>query len=179
MGDRLRLSRNRAKLSLGQVAEYEAVSVTYLSALERGANKPNVWDLLARLAQRYRVSSDYLLGLSEDPTPPDERRPMLLHEQEIIDLIPQLSDERRAELLDHMRVALHAQQRADNYREMAIYVERLNEVAGTDAMNVLRQMLDAVAAGNAAAALLALDAYFGRTSSGANIAQEEARQGEK
>ena len=175
MGKRLRASRNRAKLSLGQVAEYEGVSVTYLSALERGANRPNVWDLLARLAQRYRVSSDYLLGISEDPTPAAERRPLLSHEQEIMDLMPQLSDARRAELLAHMQVALDAQVRADNYREMAIYVERLNEVAGAEAMVVLRQMLDAVASGDAAAALLALEAFLGRSASSAEVAQEDAR----
>lgn len=70
VGERLRERRKRAQLTLGQVAEYEGVSKTYLSSLERGANDPNTWYLLARLAQRYHTTTDYLLGL--EAPPPEE-----------------------------------------------------------------------------------------------------------
>jgi transcriptional regulator with XRE-family HTH domain len=67
IGARLREQRQKSKLSLGQVGEYEGVSPQYLSDLERGRNHPSVWDLLARLAQRYGCTTDYLLGLDAGP----------------------------------------------------------------------------------------------------------------
>lgn len=67
IGDRLKEQRERAGLSLGQVAEYEATSAQYLWKLEKGENSPPTWPLLARLARRYRCSVDYLLGVTDDP----------------------------------------------------------------------------------------------------------------
>jgi transcriptional regulator with XRE-family HTH domain len=69
VGERLRNRREQARLTLGQVGEYEHLSAQYLSRLERGVNDPGVWDLLARLAKRYNTSTDYLLGLTDDPRP--------------------------------------------------------------------------------------------------------------
>lgn len=70
VGQRLREQRKRAKLSLGQVAEYEGIGLQYLSKLERGVNSPPAWVLLARLAVRYGTTTDYLLGLAESSLPP-------------------------------------------------------------------------------------------------------------
>lgn len=70
VGQRLREQRKRAKLSLGQVAEYEGIGLQYLSKLERGVNSPPAWVLLAKLAIRYGTTTDYLLGLTESPLPP-------------------------------------------------------------------------------------------------------------
>lgn len=67
IGKRLRERRNKAGLTLGQVTEYEGISKSYLSDLERGVNAPNVWELIARLARRYHTTTDYLLGLTDDP----------------------------------------------------------------------------------------------------------------
>jgi len=66
---RLKERREATGLSQGQVAEYEGISTSYLSGLERGYNAPAVWPLLARLARRYRTNTDYLLGLTDDPRP--------------------------------------------------------------------------------------------------------------
>jgi transcriptional regulator with XRE-family HTH domain len=66
IGERLRQQRERLKLTLGQVAEYEDIGRQYLSKLELGINTPPTWPLLARLARRYHVSSDYLLGLVDN-----------------------------------------------------------------------------------------------------------------
>lgn len=63
--------REAADLSQGQVSVLEGVSPQYLSKLENGVNSPNVWPLLARLARRYHTTTDYLLGISEDPNPPE------------------------------------------------------------------------------------------------------------
>lgn len=70
VGQRLRDVRERAGLSLGQVAEYEDIGRQYLSKLELGVNNPPAWALLARLAQRYHTTTDYLLGL--DAPAPEE-----------------------------------------------------------------------------------------------------------
>ena len=67
IGERLREQRERNGLTLGQVAEYDGLTRQYLSNLELGRNEPSVWPLLAKLARRYNVSADYLLGLTDDP----------------------------------------------------------------------------------------------------------------
>lgn len=68
-GERLRLMREQQGLSIRAVARQEQISPSYLSGLERGENAPNVWPLLARLARRYGTTTDYLLGLTDDPRP--------------------------------------------------------------------------------------------------------------
>ncbi len=68
-GERLRQVRKKRGLTIRAVAKYEQISPSYLSGLERGENAPNAWPLLARLARRYRTSTDYLLGLTDDPRP--------------------------------------------------------------------------------------------------------------
>ncbi|MCC9078840.1 helix-turn-helix domain-containing protein [Litorilinea aerophila] len=61
--------REQQGLSIRAVARQEQISPSYLSGLERGENAPNVWPLLARLARRYGTTTDYLLGLTDDPRP--------------------------------------------------------------------------------------------------------------
>lgn len=73
IGRRLREQREKAKLTQGQVAVYEGCDVNYISKLERGVNRPNVWPMLAHLAKRYGTTSDYLLGLNDDPSPVAEQ----------------------------------------------------------------------------------------------------------
>lgn len=75
MGERLRERREAAGLSAGQVEEYENIGRQYLSKLELGTNRPPTWGLLARLARRYRTTTDYLLGLTDDPSPGEQRDP--------------------------------------------------------------------------------------------------------
>lgn len=70
---RLAERREAVGLSQGQVGLLEEVSPQYLSKLENGVNDPAVWALLGRLARRYRTTSDYLLGLSDDPSPAAEQ----------------------------------------------------------------------------------------------------------
>lgn len=67
--ERLKERREKAGLTQGQVSEYEEISRSYISNLERGQNAPEVWGLLAKLAKRYNTSTDYLLGLTDDPRP--------------------------------------------------------------------------------------------------------------
>ena len=92
VGQRLRKMREDAGLTLGQVSAYEDVSAQYLSGLELGKNSPNVWPLLAKLARRYNTTADYLLGLTDDPSPRGE-------ESEIFGVFDRLSRHRQDDLL--------------------------------------------------------------------------------
>lgn len=95
VGERLRNQREQARLTLGQVGEYEHLSAQYLSRLERGVNDPAVWGLLARLAKRYSTSTDYLLGLTDDPRPPASAQ-VLEEEKAEYQTQRSLTDEQRA-----------------------------------------------------------------------------------
>lgn len=91
-GERLREQRNKAGLTQGQVETYEGITKQYLSDLERGRNDPNVWSLIARLAKRYHCSTDYLLGLTDDPSPTGQA-------SEIQRIYDRLSPERQRDVL--------------------------------------------------------------------------------
>lgn len=170
-GERLRRQRERVALTLGQVAEYEGVSKTYLSALEREVNSPNVWPLLARLAERYRTSADYLLGLSDDPSP---RRGEALPEalREVLELAVQWPDARQQELLAHAKV-LDAAQRAANLGE---YDRLMAMFAAAEDGPVLVAMIDdllrAVDAGDAPA----VRRLLGRIAEGRGAAAQQPQQ---
>lgn len=99
VGERLRKTRQTAGLTLGQVGEYEGVTPQYLSDLERGRNQPNTWQLLAKLAQRYQTSADYLLGLT--PAPP----PVLAREEEqLLRMWAELDADQRNLVLDMLGI---------------------------------------------------------------------------
>ena len=93
VGERLREQREALDLTLKQVASQEGITLQYLSKLERGINDPSVWHLLARLALRYGCSTDYLLGLTDDPAPAGRT-------SEIEQVYERLSEARRADVLD-------------------------------------------------------------------------------
>ena len=67
IGERFREARERAHLSQGQVAEYAETGQGYLSDIELNKRWPSTWGLIGRLAKLYGTSTDYLLGLTDDP----------------------------------------------------------------------------------------------------------------
>ena len=93
MGERLREQRESLGLTLKQVADQEGITLQYLSKLERGINDPSVWHLLARLAERYGCSTDYLLGIADDPAPAGQT-------SEIEAIFQRLSQARQADVLE-------------------------------------------------------------------------------
>lgn len=117
IGNRLRESRELAKLKQGQVAEYEDISKSYVSQLESGDNQPN-WELLARLARRYKVSADYILGLIDKPMPIERKQvpaaTLSIREQgefyapravdEMVRLMWDLSEERQRAILNVAKI---------------------------------------------------------------------------
>ena len=113
---RLRERREQAGLTQGQVAQYEGITPQYLYKLEQGVNNPPAWPLLAKLARRYRCTTDYLLGLTENPQgyAPTPELPEAV--AELVELAGELSAGRQGEQLEHARVLVAAEQEA-NLRE--------------------------------------------------------------
>ena len=73
LGDRFRAARERAGLSQGQVAAYAQTGQGYISDIEHDKRWPSTWTLLIKLADKYGVSVDYLVGNTDDPRKPDGR----------------------------------------------------------------------------------------------------------
>lgn len=63
LAKKLALARKKSKLSQARVAKHIEVSPSAISAYELGEVTPSLENLI-RLADLYRVSADYLLGIS-------------------------------------------------------------------------------------------------------------------
>jgi len=101
---RLRDRRERRNLKNSQVALYLGLSTAHISNIENGNREPSL-DLLARLADYYRCSVDYLLGLTDDPRPASKQA---LSEAAVdaVNLIDSLPPERRAAAVGVLRTVL-------------------------------------------------------------------------
>jgi transcriptional regulator with XRE-family HTH domain len=78
VGPRLREARKGRKLTLADVAERTAISVSTLSRLESGLRRPSL-DLLIPLARVYRVPLDDLVGAPPSGDPRIHPRPVRKH----------------------------------------------------------------------------------------------------
>jgi transcriptional regulator with XRE-family HTH domain len=75
LGTRLRERREQEGLSQAEVSRRTGIIQRDVSLLERG-KKQALWaDTLRRLAETLRCSTDYLCGLTDDPTPRKRPRP--------------------------------------------------------------------------------------------------------
>ncbi|WP_373895169.1 helix-turn-helix domain-containing protein [Virgibacillus sp. CBA3643] len=66
LGERLRLSRMRKRLTQKEAAKKLNISNNVLSSYERDARDPDT-KMLALMSELYDVSSDFLLGLTDHP----------------------------------------------------------------------------------------------------------------
>ena len=66
---RLKETREHLRLSRQQLATQAGISTTALYYYEKGEQVPNA-QILSRLSKELHVSTDYLLGNTDDPTPP-------------------------------------------------------------------------------------------------------------
>lgn len=149
VGERLRLARERSGLSLGQVREYEGIQKGHLSEMEQGTKNPT-GQTVARLAVRYRTSADYLLCLTDDPSPRrDEPLPEAV--RNLVELARDLVPGRQDELLAHARVLEEAERRERNERQAAAYLDRA-EAMGEDVLDALLAALDLLGTDGRAAA---------------------------
>lgn len=98
LGERLKELRKRFKLTQGQLETYAGVSQSTISDLERGEIAPKTLTAIIYLAKYYNCSTDYLLGLTEDPTPTAHVAPVT-HVAELVSISQQLTEVRRLELL--------------------------------------------------------------------------------
>jgi transcriptional regulator with XRE-family HTH domain len=75
-GDKLRALRLKRNLTQQQLADMTELTKSSISAYERNAKYPSI-DVLIRLCSYFRVSSDYMIGLSDI----DRNIPLLTDEQ--------------------------------------------------------------------------------------------------
>ena len=77
LGARVRQARKRLGLRQGVLAEKAGLDAGNLSELEHGHKPSARIETLASLAHVLQVSTDYLLGLTDEPTPRWTRQEML------------------------------------------------------------------------------------------------------
>lgn len=68
-GDRVRLTREELNLTQDELANLIGAGVQQINRYENLKTEPDA-DTVARLATALSVSTDYLLGLTDDPRPP-------------------------------------------------------------------------------------------------------------
>ncbi len=71
-GARLRFLRLQKKMSLTAVSNNLGITKSTLGSLEHGRRGASI-EVIIALATFFNVSTDYLLGLSDDPTPSQHR----------------------------------------------------------------------------------------------------------
>ena len=67
-GQRLKAIRKEKKETQDDLALILDVGKSHISEMERG-NRTTTAEKIALICAHYRISADYLLGLSDDPTP--------------------------------------------------------------------------------------------------------------
>ena len=149
---RLRSRREARGLRNAQVARTLGISTAHVSDMESGKSKPSL-ELLARLAELYATSTDYLLGLTEDPAPaaPGEAPPP--HAEKFMDLVRRLSamnTERLLALGDALYQ--HEQERSRLGRERSETLALLTARYGAEQAAFIDELVAvAVASGDGAA----------------------------
>jgi transcriptional regulator with XRE-family HTH domain len=81
--DRFRELRTNRHLTHEELADQLEVGVAQIWRYEKGKITPS-GDVIARMAQVFEVSADYLLGLADDPTPYFDENNLSKSERELI-----------------------------------------------------------------------------------------------
>ena len=68
LSKRLKKCRKKSKYTQKEAAIYSDITEAAYQNYEAGRREPKV-SILIRIAQTYKVSLDYLVGLTDDPTP--------------------------------------------------------------------------------------------------------------
>lgn len=71
LGDRLRKLREKRELSQYELARRLGIARTTYQGYEMGAREPD-YETLQKIADFFDVSTDYLLGRTNDPSQPDD-----------------------------------------------------------------------------------------------------------
>lgn len=146
-----RLRQLRDSKGFSQEGMAKSVGMTQKSWDRWESHPPESFTHFRRIAERYGVSADYLLGIVDDPQPVlgEDLPPPV---REIVQLAVGWPPTRQQELLDHAYVLDRAQQRAnlseyDNLMAMFAAAED-----GPELVAMLEDLLRAVDAGDAATA---------------------------
>lgn len=138
-GGRLRERRTRAGYTQSDVARLLGVGQSYIANLEIGNNRPPALKLAAQFARVYRTSTDYLLGVTDNPIPPgggsmpEDMGEMLL-------LMEGLPEDRRAELVAQARTYAEVErlrQRAEREAEIYLRIRDLRQKVGGEAADLV------------------------------------------
>lgn len=163
---RLRERREGVGMNQAEAAAAADISQQYISGLERGANEPPIVEHLARLARAYGTSTDYLLGVTDDPRPPNDVSPPR-HGVEIWDILRGLPAARGDELLriarDMLRLEIDANERA-----VRVLVFAAGAVNDENAKPILAEALRLSAIGDAGGVVGLVEGYLSRRG-GANV----------
>jgi transcriptional regulator with XRE-family HTH domain len=141
------------------VGAYEGLTPQYLSGLERGQNKPPVWELLVKLARRYGCTTDYLLGRSDHPDGYAPSAPLPSYGQEVLEIMAELSDVRRRELVAHAQVMLDAEQAERDVQQLRSMLDMVEAVGGSDTLDEVLEILT-LAHTDEAAALARMNTFI-------------------
>lgn len=170
---RLRRARERAGLSQEQAALYSDLKVKwgkeYISKLENPDRvEPPVWDHLRRLTTLYRTNADYLLGLTNDYRPL-ENKTLPEGGSELLEYLVDMSDSARADLIAIAKVLHNSDQLRQAYRMVTHYLDTIDPIT---AERFLREVSRLSAEVGADAALTRLE----RTSFAETITEESVEQ---
>jgi transcriptional regulator with XRE-family HTH domain len=140
-------------------AVYLSISSAHVSDLEKDKANPSL-DLLARLADYYRTTTDYLLGRTDDQAPRrDEPLPDLV--REIVELLLGMAPQRQQDVLAVVQTLMALDERkADHLQAYDRMMELIEKAGGEDAVEALETALRAGAAGDTPAALRLIEAFF-------------------
>jgi len=120
LNERLKIARNNAKYTQDDVAEYLSVIRQTYSAYETGRSTPDAKTLNA-LAEFYNVDVNYLLGNTNNPTPPGKQK---VHYPHMIDT-SDFSEESKKELESYIKLL----KLRDRVKKMNTDMEANTEIA--------------------------------------------------
>lgn len=83
IGGRIKERRKALQLNQQQLSELAEISQTQISRYEIGENEPTA-EVIAQLAEALKTSADYLIGITDDPSPKRQIDNLTTFEAEII-----------------------------------------------------------------------------------------------
>lgn len=83
LGARLKIARTRGGHTQSSLAEMMNTDARQIWRWENGETSPSA-DVIVRIAQTLSVSADYLLGLTDDPTPATEKFNELSEKERVV-----------------------------------------------------------------------------------------------
>ena len=110
IGKTLRNERSKKGLTQVETAKELGISNVVLNRYEKDERQPDIW-MVNKLASYYNCSVDYLLGNTNQRTPIDQlpaytTSPTEPYLNDLLKKVPDLTDEEKESLEEHMQFAL-------------------------------------------------------------------------